>query len=103
MPTVACPVLGFEHLSVTFPDEWLMEHRDKFHKGYLKASNEASPATRQLFGTLELCKIESTNGQQPPDVSHYEKLPLKWVRFFTWLDDTVFDSYAAEFQPDPNS
>lgn len=103
MPTVTCPVSAFEHLSVTFPDEWLMEHRDKFYRGYNKAGSDASPATKEAFGTLELCQIESTNGQKVPDFGSYEKLPLKYVRFFKWLSDTVFDSYSREFEPDPNS
>ena len=103
MPTEQCLLKGFEHLKVTWPDEWLMEHRDKFFRGYNKAGQDASPATRELFGTLDLCQIETTNGESVPDFANYEKLPLRYVQFFKWLSDTVFDSYSAEFEPDPNS
>ena len=104
MPTVNCPVKGFEHLSVTWPDEWLMEHREKCFRGYYKAPSDASPTTKETFGTLELCQVESTDKEKPlPDFTNFEKLPLKYVQFFKWLSDTVFDSYSAEFEPDPNS
>lgn len=102
MPVVPCPVKGFEDVTVTYPDEWNMGHRDKFYRGCQKA-RLASPLTMETFGTLELCQVEIGGERMALDLSSFEELPLKWDRFFKWLVPTVYGSYRAESEPDPNS
>jgi hypothetical protein len=90
MPTIECPLEGFDKITVTYPDEWLMRHVDLFHLGFSSAPEDASPATKEMFGTVALC--EKIEGLDLDDIS---AMPLSYRPFFNWLVETVFiDGYV---------
>jgi hypothetical protein len=80
MPTVQCPVEGFEEIRVTYPDEWLMKHIDQFYAGTQKSAEGCAPSTKELYGVIALCeKIEGI------DLSKISEAPLTYRPFFVWL------------------
>jgi hypothetical protein len=94
MPTVVCPVEGFEEVSVTYPDEWLYKHFEQYHFGVSQAPDNATEATKETYGSIALCdKIE---GIATDDLFN---LPLHAIKFFNWLKQEVYFSYLLAVSP----
>lgn len=92
MPTIQCPIEGFENVTISYPDEWLMKHIDQWHYGRSQAPENASPLTQETFGAIALCdKIEGI------DLANITELPLRYVGLFRWLRDVVYGSYLNAF------
>lgn len=88
MPTVACPVEGFERVKVAYPDTWLLRHYDLYHAGRAEAPEGAAESTRETYGTIALCdRIDGLDLNKPAE------LPLYYLAFFRWLKDEVLLSY----------
>lgn len=89
MPTIQCPLDGFEDVKVTYPDEWLYKHIDVFYRGIQSAPDNSSPGTQELLGTLALC-----DDLEGIDIKNIDDLPIKYRQVFRWLVRTVYiDSY----------
>jgi hypothetical protein len=98
MPTVKCPVVGFEHVTITYPDEWLMRHIDKYGLAIRDAPEASAISTLETYKAIGLCdNIEGLelNG-------NISNLPIKYFRFFKWLRETVAGSFDEAMAPDPN-
>lgn len=97
MTTEKCTVKGFEKVSITFPDKWLMAHRDLFFQGMGAAPSGASPGTSELYGCIALCeKIEGI------EVDDLGSLELHYAPVFDWLRKVVYESFTAAMQPPKN-
>lgn len=94
MPVTTCPIEGFEHITVIYPDEWLYRHLIQFEMGKRQAPDGAGPAAEELFGTIALCeKIEGV------DLSDIPNAPLHFIQFFNWLRQEVYLSYLQAVSP----
>lgn len=89
---VDCPVTGFEEVSITLPDRWLVRHSEQFWQAYSKAG-EVSVATAQLFGCIALLEqIDGLDGE-----------PLDWpLEVFGWIRETVYLPFEKALYPPKN-
>lgn len=95
MPRVQCPIDGFDEVYITYPDEWLMGHIDKYNFGWMQAGAEVAPFTKSLFAAAALCdKIEGV------DFEKLSTLPLNFRPMFVWLVGEVLSSYHAAAEVD---
>lgn len=97
MPTVVCPVEGFEEITITYPDEWLYKHLDQYHLGLDSAPKGASEFTKEVCGTLALC--EKIEGLDNVDLSNLLSLPLYYLKFFSWLKKEVHTNFILAISP----
>ena len=85
---INCPIEGYEDLSVTIPDTFLVRHHELWAKGVRESldifGNDASIGMQRFLGCVALCeKIEN-----PPDGGAAD-WPLD---IFHWLIDEVYHS-----------
>lgn len=94
MPTVICPVEGFEEVSITYPDVWLYRHFEQYHLGVSQAPDNSTEATKETCGTVALCdRIEGI------DIKDLFNQPLYIIRFIKWLRQEVYLSYLMAVSP----
>jgi hypothetical protein len=84
--------------TITFPDIWLIRHREKFWQGWSQAPADVSPATKEIYGTVALC--DQIKGLKLDDLN---EMPLHYLQFFEWLDKVVYQSYLSATQIPKNS
>lgn len=98
MPTVVCPVEGFEHVSITFPDTWLYVHYERYQIGLSEAPENATDMTKRIYGAIALCDaIEGI------DLSEgLLNQPLSYIGLFNWIKDTVLFPYLQAYLPKKN-
>lgn len=80
-------------INVNYPDEWLMEHIDRFHAGRDDAPRGSTEATRIIFGTLALVDSFEGSEVQIGNLQKFGKWPMHYRHFFNWLVDEVYGSY----------
>lgn len=85
-------------VTVIFPDTWLILHREKFWQGWNRAPADASPATKEIYGTVALC--DEIRGLI---LDNLNEMPLHYIQFFEWLDQVVYQPYLEATQIPKNS
>lgn len=99
MPTVNCPLEGFEDVQITYPDEWLVKHRDMFFYGWSQPPEDSAPSTKETYGAIALC--EKIDGL---DIKNLAELPMSYIHVLNWIRDTVFvKGYLEAIEPPKNS
>jgi hypothetical protein len=87
------PALGLveelEHVNVTYPDpdEWIVEHEFRFHKGWSNPDN-SSIVAKEVYAAIELC-----DGFEGIEMKDIRKMPLHYWQFLQWLRGTVLPAY----------
>jgi hypothetical protein len=77
-----------EHVSVTYPDEWLLRHEDLFNEGRAIPNGTPSEMTRNIYAAVNLCtQFEGI------DLDDIGKMPLRYRQFFQWLAGQVLTDY----------
>lgn len=96
--TVSCPVEGFTHISITYPDKWAYRHKLLFLRGVAQADREASWFEGTLLGCIALC--EKVEGLELEEIG---ELPMHYAPFFEWVVVEIYPKYSkAAEPPDPN-
>jgi hypothetical protein len=77
-----------EHVNVTYPDEWLIEHEDLFNEGRATPNGSSSEMTKNIYAAVNLCtQFEGI------DLDEIGKMPLHYRQFLQWLAGQVLTSY----------
>lgn len=97
MPIAKCPVKGFEDVTITYPDEWLMKHIDQFYVGLSKAPENSAPSTKEIYGSIALC--DTIDGI---DLTNVSEAPIAYRDFFIWLVNEVYVTSYVEAITVPN-
>lgn len=90
---LVCPFVPYDDFALTIPDEFLVEHWERYAIGSRAAQDafgdDVSANTSRFFGSLALCeKIENA-----PDLPRH-----KWpIRVYMWVINEV---YVKRFAPE---
>jgi hypothetical protein len=100
MPTVVCPVEGFEEVSITFPDSdaWKVGHRDKYIKGLLEAPEGVTANTKEMYGAVFLCDAITGLDLSEGIINQ----PIHYLSCLEWIRIAVMTPFVAAQAPKKN-
>lgn len=78
MPTVKCPIEGYEDVTLTYPDEFTVEHNDRFWMAFnQQVGNEGIMRTGRVMGCAAICEVSGGNLNGDPKT--WPLVPATWI------------------------
>lgn len=94
MPTLKCPLEGFEHVTVELPNEWTLGHLHLKAMFYIELQEKGrirSTVAEEAELTFKLAKV---SGFANEDI---HEIPLSSFRAIKWVNKVIISSIDNEY------